>query len=405
VSATPATSAPSPLRAALTAPGAPVVVLASLLGRLPVTMYSLGTLLYVQATTGSFATAGAVSAGALVGVALGSVVQGRVVDRLGPTRPLLATAVLSAAATAGAVAAVESGAALPVLVGLAVLVGLTQPVVSSASRMLWGRLVPPGPVRDAAYAYEAISLEVFFIAGPAVVALLVAVAPWPGTGLAIAAGVAVVGTVCFALAPAVRAVGPAPPGTSAGPLGVLLRPGVLTVVVAALGFGIVIGGFEVGLPAVTQGYGSATWGGYLLAGWSVAAVLAGLAYAPRPFPRPLPVRLPVLLAFFAACAALTAAAALGPLPLLAAAVLLTGTSVTAQATAHSLVLDVVAPPGTATEAFGWVVTAATVGIAAGQSVGGVAVEAIGPPAPMLLGGLAGAVLAGVVWLRRATLGG
>jgi predicted MFS family arabinose efflux permease len=50
-----------------------------------------------------------------------------------------------------------------------------------------------------------------------------------------------------------------------------------------------------------------------------------------------------------------------------------------------------------------VVTAATVGIAAGQSVGGVVVEVVGPPASILTGALAGLALAGVLWLRRATL--
>ncbi|MEN3303219.1 MAG: hypothetical protein V7633_5277, partial [Pseudonocardia sp.] len=87
-------------RAALTVPGAGAPALFSARGRLPVAMYALATLLYVQGVTGSFATAGLVSAGSLVGVALGSVVQGRWVDRLGPTRPLLAVALLFALAVA-----------------------------------------------------------------------------------------------------------------------------------------------------------------------------------------------------------------------------------------------------------------------------------------------------------------
>lgn len=401
----PTTTAPSPFRAALATPGAAPVVLSSALGRLPIAMYPLGTLLYVQAATGSFAVAGAVGAGMLVGVATGSIVQGRLVDRLGPTRPLLVVAALCVAAVAGLVAAVEARAATLLLVGLAVTVGATQPMISSASRTLWGRLVPPGPLRDAAYSYEAISLEVFFIVGPAVTALLVGASPWPGIGVVLAVSVSVVGTVWFALTPAARGMRSGEGGatTRLGPLGVLAYPAVVTVALAALGFGVVIGGIEVGLPAVTANYGSPAWGGYLLAGWSVAAVLAGLAYARRPWPRPLHVRLPVLLAAFGLCAAVTALAAAGPLVLLVVAVLLTGTTVTAQATAHSLAMDVAAPAGTATEAYGWVVTAATVGIAAGQSVGGVAVEVVGPPASILTGALAGLVLAGVLWLRRATL--
>ncbi len=54
-------------RAALTAPGALVPVLMSVLGRLPIAMIGLAILLYVQKAAGSFAVAGLVSAGALVG--------------------------------------------------------------------------------------------------------------------------------------------------------------------------------------------------------------------------------------------------------------------------------------------------------------------------------------------------
>ena len=75
----------------------------------------------------------------------------------------------------------------------AALTGATQPALPGASRALWGRLVPPGPLRAAAYGYEAISMEVFFILGPALAALLVA-APWPGTGLLVAATAATAAT-------------------------------------------------------------------------------------------------------------------------------------------------------------------------------------------------------------------
>jgi predicted MFS family arabinose efflux permease len=80
-----------------------------------------------------------------------------------------------------------------------------------------------------------------------------------------------------------------------------------------------------------------------------------------------------------------------------------GTLITPQVTGHSLALDIAAPPGTAAEAFGWVVTAATLGIATGQSSAGIVVEAFGPPAAFLSGGVAGVVLAAVLWVRRETL--
>ena len=101
-------------RSALTAPGAVVPVLFSAVGRLPIAMLPLATLLYVQSRTGSFAMAGAVSAGTMVGVAAGSVTQGRVMDRLGASRPLLLVVVQFSAAVTALIAAVETGRPLPV---------------------------------------------------------------------------------------------------------------------------------------------------------------------------------------------------------------------------------------------------------------------------------------------------
>src|SRR5690606_17096804 len=90
-------------------------------------MCGISELLYVQHRTGTYAVAGLVSAGTLIGVAIGSVVQGRLIDRFGPTRPLLAVVGLFAATMAGLIAAIENQAATPVLVALAWGIGLFEP--------------------------------------------------------------------------------------------------------------------------------------------------------------------------------------------------------------------------------------------------------------------------------------
>lgn len=390
-------------RAALTAPGALVPVLASALGRLPIAMFGLAALLYVQHVSGSFAVAGLVSAGALAGVSLGSVAQGRLMDRIGATRPLLLAAGLFAVAVTGLVLSVETGQPVALMVLLAVLSGVVEPALPGASRALWGDLVPPGPRREAAYSYEAISLEVFFILGPAIAAFLI-MAPWKGTGLVVAAGAMVLGAIAFALSRPVRAHVPGPAGPSVGLLGALGRPGMRTVALASLGFGLVVGTVEVGVPAITAAAGSPAMGGVLLSAWSVASVLAGVAYSLRPWPRPLHLRMPALLiAFAVAVAAMALAGPFASIPVLVVAMLLAGALITPQVTAHSLAVDIAAPAGTATEAFGWVVTAATLGLAAGQSVAGLVVEASGPASAFLAGGVAGAVVAAVLWVRRGSL--
>ena len=140
---------------------------------------------------------------------------------------------------------------------------------------------------------------------------------------------------------------------------------------ASLGFGLVIGTVEVGVPAVTAAAGSAALGGVLLSAWSVARCWPG-AYSLRPWPRPLHLRLPVLLLAFALLRGAMAVA--GALPALVVAMLLAGATITPQVTAHSIGVEMAAPAGTATEAFGWVVTAATLGLSSGQSAAGVVVR-------------------------------
>jgi hypothetical protein len=245
-------------------------------------------------------------------------------------------------------------------------------------------------------------MEVFFILGPGLAAVLVA-APWPGTGLLVAAVAAVVGTAGFALTAAVRA--PIPPTGNRlrlGPLGALARPGVRTVALAGLGFGLVVGGVEVAVPAVTTAAGSQVLGGVLISAWSIVSVAAGVVYALRPWPRPLHQRLPALLGAFAVVVAAMATAA-GSLLALAVVMLASGAFITAQLTAQSLALEIATPDGAATEAFGWTVTAITLGLAAGQSTAGWAVESAGPWAAFLTSGSAGVALAAVLWTRRGTL--
>jgi MFS family permease len=393
-------------RTALTTPGAVGPTLFSALGRLPIAMVGLATLLYVQRVTGSFAAAGLVGAGALIGVSIGSVAQGRVIDRLGATRPLLVAAALFVAAVSGLVTAVGTNQHLALVVVLAVVTGLTQPAIEGAARALWGRLLPAGPVRDAGYTYEAISLEVFFILGPALAALLAATAPWPGTGVVVAAAAMAAGAVGFACCKVVRTEpgAPARTGPKLGLLGALSRPGLRTVALASLGFGLVVGTVEVGVPAVTAAAGSAALAGVLLSAWSVSSVLSGVLYSTRPWPRPLHLRMPVLLGAFAVLvAAMALTGPLGSMTALVVAMVAAGALITPQVTAHSLAVDLAVPGGSAAEGFGWVVTAATLGLAVGQSTGGLVVEVLGAPSAFLAGGVAGVVVAVALWLRRGTL--
>ncbi|WP_405420984.1 MFS transporter [Pseudonocardia alni] len=401
----------SDYRAALGTPGAAAPVCASVLGRFPIAMHSLATLLYVREVHGSYAVAGAVSAALLVGTAVGTVVQGRVLDRLGPTRPMLVLVAVYLLCVTGLVLGIEYRTALPLTVAVAVVTGLATPAFEGSSRALWSDLTPPGPRREAAYTYEAISLEIFFIMGPALAAVLVVATPWPGTALVVAATAEIVGTTWFALTAAVRrrsariraerADGSLP--VEAGLLGVFRRPGLRTVALASLGFGLVAGTAEVGVIAATAFAGSPAAGGVLLSLWSVVSVLTGVLYGMRPWPRPLHLRLPVLLAGFAVLVTtMGLVSPLGSLVLLAVVMMAAGALITPQVTAHSLGVEQTAPAGSATEAFNWMVMAAVLGVSVGQALSGVMIDLVGPGG-YAAGGALGLLVAGMLWLRRGSV--
>src|SRR5206468_5443602 len=118
----------------------------------------------------------------------------------------------------------------------------------------------------------------------------------------------------------------------------------------------------------------------------------------------LHLRMPALLGGFAVLvAAMALVGPTGSVAVLVITMIVSGALITPQVTGHSLAVDTAAPPGTATEAFGWVVTSATLGIATGQSSAGFVVEVFGPHAAFVSGGAAGVVLGTVLWLRRSTL--
>lgn len=389
-------------RAALATAGARGPVIAAMLGRFPIAMVGFSLLLYVQRVTGSYAKAGVVSAAVLIGVALGSIVQARMMDRVGPSRPLVGVTILFAAFVIAIIVAIEHGAPIVALVPLALSVGISQPTIGAASRAMWTRLLPPGATRNAALSYEAIVTEVYFVLGPALSGLLVT-APWPGSGVIVGATLMITGTFWYAFTPTVREFRPAAGQiASRRLLGALASPGLRTVALASVGMGIVLGFVEVTVPAATSRTGHYAAGGVLLGLWSISSAGFGIFYGIRPWPRAARLRIPTLLGGFALLVLpLTIP---DSLPGLAFCLLIAGTLITPQTSAHAESVESVALNGLITESFGWVITAATLGIGFGHAVSGQVIEQAGISASYLIAALFGGTFAVIVYLRRSTLG-
>lgn len=353
-------------------PGARRLLVAALLGRIPIGIFSLAIVLVVRQQTGSFAQAGAATAAFAIGAGLVAPLQGRLVDRLGQPRILIPSGLLNAAALGGL--AVAAGADAPTwsLAVLAALGGAAVPPLSACMRSQWATLfADDGNARETAYSLESVVNELVFILGPALTTMLVALSS-PTAALLTAVVLSLVGTLAFATAGLARSwQGEAAPRTVAGALG---APGMRTLVLAIVPTGIAFGALEVAMPAFAAAHDQRpALAGLLLSAMALGSVLGGLWYGGRHWTRPVVVRFLTLEATFT----------LGLLPLLlmpdsilAMGVLMAiaGLALAPSAAAGFLLIDQIAPVGTATEAYTWAVTANVTGSAIGAALSGIIVQ-------------------------------
>jgi MFS family permease len=382
----------------LRAPHVRALVVSSVLARMPIGMVSLALVLDVDHLTGSFGSAGLVTAAFAISAGVVSPLQGRLVDRVGQTRVLVPCVVVHSGAILGVVALGQAGAPVGALAAVAALAGAGTPPVGAALRALWPGLLEDS-LMSAAYALDSVLVEAFYGLGPLVTAALVALVS-PVAALVAGAVIAFVGTVWFVGQPPSREWRGEP--AAAGWAGPLRAPGMVTLLVAAIGAGACFGAFEVALPAFGEDHGSASLGGPLITAWALGSMAGGVIYGAlaerlgalaRAFLR-LAVLLPLASVLTLAASSIAGMALLVPLAGIVIAPL--------QATQNQLV-GLVAPAGTITEAYTWVLMGLVMGLAGGNALAGPLVDASGWRAAVAAGCVAAALAAGLAWLRRGTL--
>lgn len=260
-------------RRALSHPGALAFSAAGLVARFPIAMVGLGIVLLVEHSTGSYGTAGAVSAVYVVAGAGAALAQGRLVDAYGQTRVLPVAVTFNALFLVALMVSVQEGWPLAATYVCAALTGLFMPQVGASVRTRWSHNVGDSQDLQTAFALESVLDEVAFIFGPVVVtALATAVHPMAGLGLALLLGT--VGTWAFA---AQRATAP-PYGQhrSSGVRDPMPWRLLLPVVGVCAALGVLFGSMEVTTVAFTDELGRPSMAGVMLAVWSFGSLVAGI---------------------------------------------------------------------------------------------------------------------------------
>jgi MFS family permease len=348
----------------LAAPGVPLMVLAGVIGRIPSTMLELALPLVVAGRTGSWVSAGLVTAAYTIASAALGPIRGRLVDRAGARTILFLTGWGQAFALIGLVLAVVISPRLVWLTGFAILAGALTPPVGPIMRVLWSRLERPD-LREAAFAFESITIDILYIVGPSLVALLIAIAPI-NVCLITAAALVALGPSLLALAPGASAA--RPEARSTHWLGALRAGAVRRMLPVSF---LVSGSFtatDLGIIAFASAHHAKALSGILIASMSVGSIVGGLYWGSRRQPGTLRQQLTALLL------ALTAGTVLlifsGSILLFGIISVFVGLALSPAITAMYSLMDTVAPRREITESFAWLGTSGNAGGAVAVAIAG-----------------------------------
>jgi MFS family permease len=360
----------------------------ALVARLSISMAPLGLLLLVQAERGAYGVAGFVTGSFAVGCAVGTPLWGRAMDRHGQVKTLVPTSLISAAFLAGCALAAPLGASLTTLLALAAAAGVSYPPISPAMRTAWRSIFPDPAARRVAFALDATSVELLFVAGPLVLSALLALTN-PVVPVLVTAGCIVAGGIAYCRTDAARgshvqAAGPSdtPDRADAGVhRSAITVPGIAAVLAAMLSLSIGFGQLDTSL-AGTAGkvLGSTDRVGILFTAIAGGSGLGGLIYGARNWSRTERQTLPMTAAGFAvfliSVAGLVGAGAVHlwlVLPLLFGAGLMIAPSLIMQ----QRLIDQLAPMNRLNEAQSMLSAMTQVGGAVGTALAGVMIDAHG----------------------------
>ncbi|HEX5291239.1 MAG TPA: MFS transporter [Streptosporangiaceae bacterium] len=366
----------STYRAVLATPGALRFCVAGAIGRMPMAMFGLGSLLLVAALTGRYGLAGLVSAAGSVSYAVCAPQLAKVADRYGQGRVLRPAAVVFTIATGVFVTCTELRAPDWAVLATGALAGAAMPSLGSMVRARWSALLGSGPGLGTAYALESVVDELVFVVGPAVVTLL-ATEVRPAAGVVTAAAACALGTLALArqvgTEPAAHPVPAARPGARRS--GRLPAPGLVTLVPVTVLLGAMFATIDLSTVAFAQQHGHKPLAGLILGTYALGSAVGGIWYGSRAWRAPLDRRFAVTLGL--TVAGVATFWLMPGLAALAAVIFVAGLTISPTLIAAFSLVEEQARPGRRTEGMAWVSSAASVGIAVGSAVAGQAVDAGG----------------------------
>ncbi|MGN9839686.1 MFS transporter [Nonomuraea sp. H19] len=385
-----------PYRRLLAIPGVPTLLLVGLLARVPATATGMALTLHVaEVLKLGWVEAGVVTMASTIGMAIGSPLSGRLVDKHG-LRPVLAVTTVAQAAFWACAWALP----FPALAGAAALAGLLSLPVFNVIRQCLAAMVPVEQ-RHTGFALDSMLVELSYMVGPALAVAGITTLGSGPTMAIIGAGMTVAGLGLILLNPPTRS--PAELVAQERQAVKVLRRQWFTPAFAALlgtvaATTFVLAATELSLIATMTDAGQTGWIGLAVGIWCVYSLIGGLVYGGlRHGVQPL--------TLIGGMGLLTVPVGLASgdwrwliLALLPAGLLCAPSLASTVNAVSSWV-----PAGARGEAMGFHSTALLIGIAAASPVAGAVIDGAGPAWAFTVAGLVGLAMVAAAlpfWRRR-----
>src|SRR5436190_7220066 len=144
----------------------------ALFSRMPIGMVGFSMLMFLRESLGNFELAGSAVGVGFVAIAIASPIQGRLIDRYGPWPILRVTGIMHPLTLAGILASAKLDFPFPVTVLFAALSGFFASPITTLTRALWRNRFEHEEDRRIAFALDAVTIELNFTLGPAIVAAI-----------------------------------------------------------------------------------------------------------------------------------------------------------------------------------------------------------------------------------------
>jgi len=390
---------PNPYSEIFRAPGAKGFATAGFVARLPMAMAPIGIVAMLSQTHGEYWLAGAVAATYALANAVIAPQVSRLVDRLGQTRVVVPTTVISVIAFTALLVATSRNWPIWTLF-ISALLAAVMPSIPAIVRARWTGIFHGRPELNTAFAFESAADDLVYMAG-ASLSVGLSVALFPEAGMLVSTLFLALGSAALILQ---RSTEPRVRPLEHGGGGSAIRQRPVQIITFALIFiGAIFATAEVSIVAITKELGQPSAASLVIGVYALGSFVVGLIIGALNLTMPLQRQIAIAVAIIA----LTTLPLLvvDTVPLLALAIFVSGVAISPTFITAFGLIERRVPAAMLTEGITWVMTGIGIGMALGSFATGWVVDNFGAHNGFWVSVAAGTVALLTVLLGQRSLAG